>query len=68
MALQEKWYFGCLWLRSRISAHNKLSEAEQLLGLFQFNLLFALYQSSNSGRGPLFVLEIRGQTDQLNKK
>ena len=22
--------------------------------------------SSNSGRGPLFVLEIRGETDQLN--
>ena len=48
VTLQEKWHFGCLWLRSRIRAHNKLSEAEQLLGLFQLNLLFALYQSSSS--------------------
>ena len=37
-----------LWLRTRIRAHNKLSEAKQLLGLFQFNMLFALYQSSSS--------------------
>ena len=29
----------------RPRAQNKLSEAEQLLCLFQFNLLFALYQS-----------------------
>ena len=29
-----KMEFGCLWLRSRIRAHNKLSEAKQLLGLF----------------------------------
>ena len=49
---QEKLRFqvGCFWLRSRIrlGAHNKLCEAEQLLVLFQFNLLFALklYQSS----------------------
>ena len=40
--------FGYLWLRSRIRAHNKPSEAEQLLGLFQCNFLFALYQSSSS--------------------
>ena len=29
---------------------------------------FSNYGLSNSGRGPLFVLEIRGQTDQLNIK
>ena len=38
----------CTWCRSdRISALHKLSEAEQLLGLFQCNLLFALYQASS---------------------
>ena len=47
MTLQEKWFFGYRWLRSGIRAQNKLSEAEQLLGLFQCNLLFALYQSSS---------------------
>ena len=36
------------WLRSRIRAYNKLSQVEQLLGLFQFNLLLAMYQSSSS--------------------
>ena len=46
--LRAKWLFGRLWLRSRIRAHNKLSETVQLLGLFQCNLLFALYQFSNS--------------------
>ena len=40
--------FGCLWLRSRIRAHNKLSEAKQLLGLFQYIVLLSLYQSSSS--------------------
>ena len=34
---------GCLWLRSMI-AHNKFSEAEQLLGPFQYIIFFALYQ------------------------
>ena len=43
-----KWILGCLWLRSRITAHNKLSEAGQLLGLFQYIYLFALYQRSSS--------------------
>ena len=38
VTLQEKWHFGCLWLRSRIRAHNKLSEVEQLLGLLQLAL------------------------------
>ena len=32
-------------LRSWIRAHNKLYEAEQLLGLLQYTFLFALYQS-----------------------
>ena len=31
VTLQGKWLFGCLWCRSRIRAHNKLSEAEKLL-------------------------------------
>ena len=31
-----------------LSLAHKLSEAEQLLGQFQFNLLFALYPSSSS--------------------
>ena len=52
VALQGKWLFGCLsgWLRSKIRAHNKLSEdlEEQLLALFQYIYLFALYQSSSS--------------------
>ena len=48
MTRQEKWRFGFLWFRSWIRAHNKLSEAEQLLGLFHFTLLLALYQSSSS--------------------
>ena len=45
---QEKWRFGCLWLRSRIRAQNNLSEPEQHLCLFKLNLCFALYQSSSS--------------------
>ena len=50
LTLQEKWLFGCHWHRSRTRAHNrdKLSEAEQLLGLFHCNFLFALYQPSCS--------------------
>ena len=44
VTLQEKWLFGCLWLRSRIRAHNKRSEAEQLLSLFQYIFLFARYR------------------------
>ena len=38
-----------LRLRSRIEGHNKLSETEQLSGLFfQYIFLFALYQLSSS--------------------
>ena len=36
VTVQEKWLDGWLWLRSRIRAHIELSEAEQLLGLFQY--------------------------------
>ena len=47
--LQEKWLFGCLWLRPRIRTHNNfnLSEAKQPFGPVSVNLL-ALYQSSCS--------------------
>ena len=38
---------GCPWIRSSIRAHKTLSEEEQLLGLFQYILLFALYQYSS---------------------
>ena len=48
VTLQDKWLFGYLWLSSRIRAHNKLSETGQLLGLFQYICLFALYQPSSS--------------------
>ena len=43
VCLQEKWLFGCFWIRSRIRAFNKLSEAEQLLDLSQYIFLFALH-------------------------
>ena len=51
-----KWLFkknGILAVSSsdlglELTTLNKLSKEEQLLGLFQFNLLFALYQSSSS--------------------
>ena len=32
------------------------------------DLAMFCFVSSNSGRGPLFVLETRGETDQLNVK
>ena len=50
---QEKWLFGCLWLRPRIRAHYKPSvlEAEQLLGLFQYIFLLFLYQFPSSNLG-----------------
>ena len=38
---------GCPWIRSSIRAHKTLSEEEQLFGLFQYILLFALYQYSS---------------------
>ena len=43
-----KWLFGCFWIRSRIRAFNKLSEAELLLDLSQYIILFALHQFSSS--------------------
>ena len=46
VTLQEKWLFGGLWLRSRIRAQNKLSEAK--LRLFEYIYLSALFQSSSS--------------------
>ena len=48
VTLQEKCFYCCLWLKSRIRAHDKLPEAEQVLGLFQYIYLFALYQPSSS--------------------
>ena len=36
-------FYGSFWHRSRIRAHKKLSEAEQLSGLFQYIFLFALH-------------------------
>ena len=48
VTLQEKWLFGCLWLRYRIRTHNKPSQVGQLLGLFPCIILFGLYQSSSS--------------------
>ena len=44
----KEWLFGCLWRRSKIRAHSKLSDTEHLLGLFQYNVPFALFQSSSS--------------------
>ena len=46
MTLQEKWLFGSFRIRSRIRAFNKLSEAEQLMDLSQYIILFALHQLS----------------------
>ena len=44
VTLREKWLFGCFWIRSsRIRACNKLPEAEQLLDLCQYIILFALH-------------------------
>ena len=44
-----KMAFCCFWIRSRIRAcGNKPSEAEQLLDLFQYIILFALHQFSSS--------------------
>ena len=65
LTLQEKWRFGCLWFRSRTRAYNKLSEAEQFLSLFQFNLFFAaaLYQSSSSNL-PCKLKSTKVTTDQ----
>ena len=40
--------FGCLWCRSRVRAHFKLSGAEELLGLSQHFFLFKMHQSSSS--------------------
>ena len=53
-----------LWLRSRIRAHSKLSEAKQLLGLCQYIYIFALYQplSSNS-HYKLKLTEIPSESD-----
>ena len=46
----ERWFLGCLWCRSRIRAHNELSEAEKLLDLSQdiFLLTTSMHQSSSS--------------------
>ena len=42
----EKWLLGCLWLRPRIRAHNKL--LRQNLDLFKLIFFFALHQFSSS--------------------
>ena len=52
VTLQEKWLLGCLWCRSQIRAHNKLSEVEKHLDLSQYIFLFTLHQSSSSSRNP----------------
>ena len=46
----ERWFLGCLWCRSRIRAHNELSEAEKLLDLSQdiFLLTTSMHKSSSS--------------------
>ena len=43
-----KMAFGCLWCRSRVRAHFKLSGAEEPLGLSQHIFLFKMHQSSSS--------------------
>ena len=50
MTLQDEWLFGCLWGRSRIRAHNKLSdlEAEKLSDLSQYNIKTHQSESSSS--------------------
>ena len=59
-------------LRYRIRAHNKLSEAEQLLGLFWYIFLFALYQSSRSKKAEVprsfITMTVWKQHPRLNHK